>query len=182
MLLAVAQSWSLHVVHGAYLCKSCFRNRMVADVGMGKDPTGRRTRPRWWWWWWWRIIERTQKEPMPAPNYALANWCPTWGSVVEISFNKTVSLLYHCNLKATSTHPHSNFPLCIKPLKKICFFLFKATTSGPHQFYLPFKISPCRLILVACSIGKKQAKHTTSHQITWNFYLCRSHAFSAFIF
>ncbi len=30
----------------------------------------------------------------------------------------------------------------------------KATTSGPHQFYLHCQISHCRLILVACSIAK----------------------------
>ncbi len=30
----------------------------------------------------------------------------------------------------------------------------KDTTSGPHQFYLHFYISPCRSIRVACSIGK----------------------------
>ena len=29
VLLAVAQSQSLHVVHEAYLCKSCFRNRSL---------------------------------------------------------------------------------------------------------------------------------------------------------
>ena len=30
----------------------------------------------------------------------------------------------------------------------------KATTSGPHQFYLHCQIFPCRSILVACSKGK----------------------------
>ncbi len=48
VLLAVAQSRSLHVVHEAYLCKSCFRNAIYqhfnfmtekgkSQLGIGKE-------------------------------------------------------------------------------------------------------------------------------------------------
>ena len=36
MLLAVAQSWSLHVVHEAYLCKSFFRNAIYQHFELHK--------------------------------------------------------------------------------------------------------------------------------------------------
>ena len=64
VVLPVAQSRSLHVVHEAYLCKSCFRNAMNLEMvrleeDQGEDDEGEISQIR---------NHQTQKEPLPAPN------------------------------------------------------------------------------------------------------------------